>query len=332
MKKKMLILVSLMMFITLLAIPALADDTFAPPAVIMDGQALNFNVPPMIENGRTLVPLRAIFEAMGAAVSWNDATKTASAVKGETTVVLAIASVEATINGELIKLDVPAKIVDSRTLAPLRFVGEAFGGTVNWDGTTRTITIYSNGTVSEQNAAEPAAAISTAAELIKASIAAFVPVTAEMDFKGNIDAMGGIDYTAKGAANIAADKTANCSYESVLGPLGTSNPTIDVCPFGEFIAGSEADALALIEGAILTEEGDNYVLTVTGGKCAASLQSIFDNASDKVTFEITTDYILKFNKTTYQLISAELIKAEGIGKTMLGDLVTTASGTVIYSY
>jgi len=115
----------------------------APPKVILDQRELEFDVPPIIENGRTLVPLRAIFEAMGASVQWNNATRTVTAAKGGTTVVLPIGSTAPTVNGKTWELDVPAKIVNDRTLAPLRFVGEAFGGQVAWDEDTRTIAITS---------------------------------------------------------------------------------------------------------------------------------------------------------------------------------------------
>lgn len=112
-----------------------------PPSVFLNGNQLSFDVPPLIEDGRTLVPLRAIFEAMGAAVNWDDKTSTATGIKGDTRVVLQIGSTSPTINGVVHKLDVPGRIVSGRTLAPLRFVGEAFGGHVEWDGTTNRITI-----------------------------------------------------------------------------------------------------------------------------------------------------------------------------------------------
>lgn len=114
------------------------------PVVFLDNKQLAFDVPPIIENDRTLVPLRAIFEAMGATVDWDDASRTVTAHKGSTVVVLTIGSTSPTINGVVKKIDVPAKIVGNRTLAPLRFVGEAFQGTVDWNGTTRTINISSS--------------------------------------------------------------------------------------------------------------------------------------------------------------------------------------------
>lgn len=113
----------------------------ANPSVILNGSRLQFEVEPRIENGRTLVPLRAIFEAMGASVDWDETTRTVTARRGSITVVLPIGSTSPTVNGKVWPLDVPAKIVNDRTLAPLRFVGEAFGGTVDWNEQTRVINI-----------------------------------------------------------------------------------------------------------------------------------------------------------------------------------------------
>jgi len=115
-----------------------------PPQVLLDGKILSFDVPPVIENGRTLVPLRAIFEAMGATVEWDQAAQTVTAVKGNTTVVLPLNSTSPTVNGVVYPLDTTAKIVNDRTLAPLRFVSEAFGGTVTWDEAANTITLTLN--------------------------------------------------------------------------------------------------------------------------------------------------------------------------------------------
>ncbi len=131
-------------FLAVMLCMAFSASALAAPTVILDGQELTFDVPPIIEDGRTLVPLRAVFEAMGAEVSWDQETRTAIGVRGDTTVCLPIGSTEPTINGVVYELDVPGKIVDGRTLAPLRFVGEAFGGEVGWNGATQTITMCSN--------------------------------------------------------------------------------------------------------------------------------------------------------------------------------------------
>ena len=135
--------------------PATPGNNTGAPTVILDGRQLTFEVAPVIENDRTLVPLRAIFEALGASVNWDNKTRTVTSTKDETTVVLAIGSTKPTVNGQVWPLDVPAKIKNDRTLAPLRFVGEAFGGKVDWNNTTRTITITSPVIISPTEPEEP---------------------------------------------------------------------------------------------------------------------------------------------------------------------------------
>lgn len=114
----------------------------AGPKVVLDDKQLSFDVPPMIDKGRVLVPMRAIFEALGANIAWNGKTQTVTGTKGNTKIELVIGGA-AYKNGQKIALDVPARIVDSRTMVPLRFVSEALGAKVEWDGTTKTVTILS---------------------------------------------------------------------------------------------------------------------------------------------------------------------------------------------
>lgn len=114
----------------------------AEPKVILDGSLLVFDVPPTIEDGRTLVPLRTIFEALGATVEWDNDTQTVTALKADTEVKLVIGG-QAFKNGIPVSLDVPARIISSRTMVPLRFISEAMGCAVEWDNDTQTINIIS---------------------------------------------------------------------------------------------------------------------------------------------------------------------------------------------
>ncbi len=125
------------------ALPTTSVSELSAPSVYLNGVLLSFDdVEPMIIDDRTMVPMRAIFEAMGAEVSWVEATQTVVGVgKDQTMVVLPIGSNQATVNDTTVTLDVPAQIVEDRTLAPLRFVGEALGATVAWDPVTRRIDI-----------------------------------------------------------------------------------------------------------------------------------------------------------------------------------------------
>ena len=139
MKKRILFTVFVLSMLLLIA----AAPVYAAPevTVILDGKTMTFDVPPQIVNDRTLVPLRAIFEGMGASIEWDGDTETVTATKGNTVVVLTIGSTSPTINGSVVTIDQPGIIVNDRTLAPLRFVAEAFGGTVAWDDNSQTASI-----------------------------------------------------------------------------------------------------------------------------------------------------------------------------------------------
>lgn len=87
--------------VVLLSVFLIAGTTLADPQVVLDGRTLSFDVPPTIDQGRTLVPLRAIFEAMGATLSWDQASQTAIATKNGNNVALKIGSLQPAINGTL---------------------------------------------------------------------------------------------------------------------------------------------------------------------------------------------------------------------------------------
>jgi len=111
--------------------------------VNLDGSPMSFKVPPQEIQGTILVPMRDVFEAMGATVNWFAPTKTITVTKGGTVVQLAIGSTEATVNGAPYALTSPAMTLDDVTLVPLRFVGEAFGYKVIWDAKLQMIFINS---------------------------------------------------------------------------------------------------------------------------------------------------------------------------------------------
>jgi len=117
------------------------DDTIG---VIVYGSKVKFDQEPFIEDGRTLVPLRAIFEALGATVEWDEKTSTVTANKDGVEIELQIGSNEMKVGDEVKILDVPAKISGGRTMVPVRAISEAFGCKVEWDGETRNVTVSGN--------------------------------------------------------------------------------------------------------------------------------------------------------------------------------------------
>lgn len=101
--------------------------------VYYNGTEIAFDQKPFIENDYTLVPMRAIFETLGAVVSWDDATNTAIAEKGQTILHIQIGSSVLYKNDAEIPLGQPALLVRDRTFVPLRAVSEAFAVNVQWD-------------------------------------------------------------------------------------------------------------------------------------------------------------------------------------------------------
>lgn len=113
-----------------------------PIKVLVEGQPVSFDVKPVMEMGRILVPVRAIFEALGARVEWDDKTQTVYAERGAFYLQIEVDEVLADINGYQEELDVPARLINGRVLVPLRFAAEAFGTVVKWDDKTSTVSIY----------------------------------------------------------------------------------------------------------------------------------------------------------------------------------------------
>ena len=111
--------------------------------VKLDGETLNFDVQPQLIGGRTMVPLRVIFESLGAVVEWDNETSTVTAYNEFYLVKATIGSNTMLVNGIEKQIDIPPMIVDARTLVPVRFVAEAFNCDVQWDGNTQTVFITS---------------------------------------------------------------------------------------------------------------------------------------------------------------------------------------------
>lgn len=138
---------------TVLAAPAVAQDI----NVTVDGDIVPFGAQkPVQKFGNVLVPLRGVFEKLGATVAYDGGSKSILAVRGATTVQLRLGESQAQVNGASRSLAVPAQAVNGTTLVPLRFVSEALGAAVKWQAASRTVIINTTGegeTASAGNAA-----------------------------------------------------------------------------------------------------------------------------------------------------------------------------------
>ena len=138
------IILVLLMGITCVSIPVFASNQVD---VVLDGELLNFDVPAQIIDGRTMVPVRAILENLGMDVTWSEDTQTVTASKKGVIIALTINDTKVKRNTIEQIIDVPAQIIDGRTLVPVRFVSEFAGATVEWDGATRTVYIKSTDSI-----------------------------------------------------------------------------------------------------------------------------------------------------------------------------------------
>ena len=102
------------------------------PRVWVNDVMIEMDVSPMIINGRTMVPIRAITENLGASVDWNDALKAVTILLGNDEIKLFIDNTKVVVNGINTNIDVPPTIVNSRTLVPVRFISEKIGKEVGW--------------------------------------------------------------------------------------------------------------------------------------------------------------------------------------------------------
>ncbi len=142
-----------------LTVPGIVGTSMAAaPAlvkVMVNGVELQDEMPPVIINGYTMVPMRAIFEALGAEVVWDPNMAMVGAKKGDTLVKLRINSKEAWIGMKMVKLDIAPMIVDMHTMVPARFIAQSLGEKVEWDGVNRVVYIGSKTPLPKEPQEEP---------------------------------------------------------------------------------------------------------------------------------------------------------------------------------
>jgi len=112
----------------------------------VNGETRTLDSPPVIKNSRTLIPIRAVVEALGGTIGWDGTTEKVTVILKDTTIELWIGKPQATVNGQTKWIDdtnhkVMPEIINGRTMLPLRFVIENLGAHLDWDGITKTITI-----------------------------------------------------------------------------------------------------------------------------------------------------------------------------------------------
>ncbi|MDR0271815.1 MAG: CAP domain-containing protein [Clostridiales bacterium] len=142
MKKFSAIAVVLFAAALYVALPMYANSVIS---VYVDGECVEFiDQEPVIINGRTLVPIRGVFEQMGFAVEWLSETRQVKLLRHDAVIIITINSRTFYANGDTHDLDVPAQIIGGRTMLPLRAVLESVGYSLEWDSQAQSITIIWN--------------------------------------------------------------------------------------------------------------------------------------------------------------------------------------------
>ncbi|MDQ7825110.1 MAG: copper amine oxidase N-terminal domain-containing protein [Candidatus Eremiobacteraeota bacterium] len=139
MKKLWILLPVTLLLILIMLCPVMAQGI----RVFINNRIISFDQPPVMINGNVMVPMRGVFEELGADVKWRSATQTITAVKDSTEIIIQIGSNFASVNGNSQQLSAPAAMVRGRTLVPLRFISEALGADVEWQAASRTVMISS---------------------------------------------------------------------------------------------------------------------------------------------------------------------------------------------
>lgn len=124
-------------------VPSTGVQSSSPIKVTLDGKPINFDSQPFMENGRTMIPFKAIFEALGAVVSWDESNKAVTGTKDGIKITLFINKSSAFVNDAEVGLDAPATIRNGRTFVPVRFIAENLGVRVYWDAIAKTVVLLS---------------------------------------------------------------------------------------------------------------------------------------------------------------------------------------------
>jgi len=150
MKKSLFTLLGLTLAMFVWASPALTTESITDDIrIFLDGKELQSDVSPIIEQDRTLAPMRVVFEALGCNIDWQPQQRAVVASTDTITILLKIDDTEASLFDAIeetrtnISLDVPAMLIDGRTMVPLRFIATSLGCLVDWQPSIRSVIITS---------------------------------------------------------------------------------------------------------------------------------------------------------------------------------------------
>lgn len=287
------------------AVIAAQAQTPAPSVrVLVDGRPVAFDVPPVMVSGRVLVPLRGVFERLGAVVTWDPVTQTVLAARGDTTMSLRVGSPAASVNGQPTTMDVPAILVGGRTMVPLRFVSQALGASVGWDPATTTVQIGSQAATPVQPlppsqnypAAQPPAAPAPTSATVNGTVVSVNASAAPgqiMVQSGNAVYTYAVAPTTSIIRINAADNTGGSAALADIRPGDFVEVTVDQNGVAQSVRASFKQVTGKVlattsSGVVVLENGDSYHLSAfaVATRAGASVAPATVHAGDMVTLRV----------------------------------------------
>lgn len=273
-------------------------------SVYLNDEQLIFDVAPQIINGRTLLPLRTIFEALGLEVSWDPSTKVIKGTKENMEIILKVDNVLAYINNEEYTLDVPPTIIDSRTLVPARFIAESLGLNVEWDQESQTVSI-----TNEITENEPIGSTENDESLDDYYISDEQMDEWYADFKGN--------YRAKLSNSQSISFAVMDQYYVYISTFGNNQPLISI----------HGRLTAISKDYVIVEFFDSYVVLVDGVRVAGIKdietetrpisEIIYDGKEGAIVYKIDGELVIQ--------IPEILKKSLNITDDLVDDIITFKS-------
>ncbi len=238
---------------------------YGAPRVMLNGQPLATSVAPRIISGVTLVPMRDIFEALGATVVYVPATREIRARKDDTKIWLQIGNPTARVGETTQTLAEAPRVVTGSTLVPLRFVSEALGANVGWDNATRVVSIMTNDRV----ASTPDDTKTAVLDSITIPAGAVVPVTLDSTISSK-EARVGDTFSA----TVKSEKVGDSEFPTGTKLLGRVTEVQPLMNDNAGVLGLQFTAAQLPDGSRVALRGDLISLdddsvTQNGGRIMA---------------------------------------------------------------
>ncbi|AOZ92595.1 hypothetical protein PNBC_16790 [Paenibacillus crassostreae] len=293
-------------------------DAATPISIYINGNKVSTDQAPVIVSNRTLLPLRAIFEGLGANVNWNQKTKVVTATRGGNTIILKLGAKTATINNKTVTLDVPVQSIKGRILVPVRFVSEALGEDVVWNSSTKKVTIttstalkavsYVNAKVISQNGNGSDLQVSFPKLVNESGVSHYRILVVKSALSSNFNpatALSNVNYTSVPVQGRDITVTLSSQAKDVNGALITGNQSyvVYVMSVGEGnnqgLLSNASPAVTLSGSGSVAAVSNLVASDVSNHGDGRDLQVSFNKMSDESKIGSYRIFVVKANNASY---------------------------------